>query len=105
MARVVAGITVSLDGYITGPNDRLGAGLGEGGERLHDWVFGGPWTYDGVRGAPSDVDEPDRTRDAGTHHRAVPVRVLRQVLLVVRLGVVERSRFRDLGRDPAVAGA
>ena len=43
----IAGITVSLDGFITGPDDRPGQGLGVGGERLHYWVFGGPWTYDG----------------------------------------------------------
>src|SRR5262249_17445095 len=29
------------------PNDGPGKGLGEGGERLHYWVFGGPWTYEG----------------------------------------------------------
>jgi len=45
MTRVVAGITTSIDGYITGPNDGPEQGLGEGGERLHYWVFGGPWTY------------------------------------------------------------
>lgn len=56
MAKVVAGITMSLDGYITGPDDRLGAGLGDGGERLHYWVFGGPWTYAGQRGSPADLD-------------------------------------------------
>ena len=48
---------MSLDGYVTGPNDRLGAGLGDGGERLHYWVFGGPWTYtEGPRGEPAPVD-------------------------------------------------
>jgi dihydrofolate reductase len=46
MTKVAAGITTSLDGYITGPNDGPGRGLGEGGERLHYWVFGGPWSYD-----------------------------------------------------------
>lgn len=55
--KVLAGITTSLDGYVTGPNDRPGAGLGEGGERLHYWVFGGPWTYDGQRGTPAAVDQ------------------------------------------------
>jgi dihydrofolate reductase len=45
MTRIVAGITTSIDGYITGPNDGPQAGLGEGGERLHYWVFGGPWRY------------------------------------------------------------
>ena len=46
MTKVVATITISLDGFITGPNDGPGRGLGDGGERLHYWVFGGPWSYD-----------------------------------------------------------
>ena len=41
MTKVLAGITTSVDGYITGPNDGPEKGLGEGGERLHYWVFGG----------------------------------------------------------------
>jgi dihydrofolate reductase len=45
MAKVVAAITTSVDGYVAGPDDGPGKGLGEGGERLHYWVFGGPWTY------------------------------------------------------------
>ena len=58
MGKVRAGITTSLDGFVTGPHDRLGAGLGDGGERLHYWVFGGPWTYEGgARGEPDDVDK------------------------------------------------
>jgi dihydrofolate reductase len=46
MTKVAAGITTSLDGYIAGPNDGPGRGLGDGGERLHYWVFGGPWSYE-----------------------------------------------------------
>jgi len=46
MTKVLAGITTSVDGYVAGPHDGPGKGLGEGGERLHYWVFGGPWTYD-----------------------------------------------------------
>ena len=46
MTKVLAGITVSVDGYVAGPDDRAGKGLGEGGERLHYWVFGGPWSYE-----------------------------------------------------------
>ena len=42
---VTAAITTSVDGYITGPDDGPEAGLGVGGERLHYWVFGGPWSY------------------------------------------------------------
>ena len=38
MGKVVFDITVSLDGYVAGPNDGPDQGLGEGGERLHDWV-------------------------------------------------------------------
>src|SRR5919197_959802 len=58
MAKVIAGITTSLDGYITGPNDGPGKGLGDGGERLHYWVFGGPWSYDEEpTGEPTGVDK------------------------------------------------
>jgi dihydrofolate reductase len=58
MGKVAAGITVSVDGYITGPDDGPGRGLGTGGERLHYWVFGGPWTYGSPeRGQPSGVDK------------------------------------------------
>ena len=46
MTKVTAAITISVDGYVAGPNDGPGNGLGDGGERLHYWVFGGPWTYD-----------------------------------------------------------
>jgi dihydrofolate reductase len=57
MSKVLAGITTSVDGYITGPNDGPGKGLGEGGERLHYWVFGGPWTYgDDTRSEPTGED-------------------------------------------------
>jgi dihydrofolate reductase len=57
MAKVVAAMTTSVDGYIAGPGDGPGKGLGEGGERLHYWVFGGPWTYaDGPKGDASGED-------------------------------------------------
>jgi len=46
MAKIIAAITMSVDGYITGPDDGPGKGLGEGGERLHYWVMGGPWSYE-----------------------------------------------------------
>jgi dihydrofolate reductase len=58
MTKVAAGITVSLDGHITGPNDGPGRGLGDGGERLHYWVFGGPWSYDEeARGEATGADK------------------------------------------------
>lgn len=46
MGHVLATITISLDGYVAGPDDHAGHGLGDGGERLHYWVMGGPWTYE-----------------------------------------------------------
>jgi dihydrofolate reductase len=57
MTKVLAGITTSVDGYIAGPDDGPGKGLGEGGERLHYWVFGGPWSYDNEpEGEPTGED-------------------------------------------------
>jgi dihydrofolate reductase len=57
MTNVLAGITTSVDGYVAGPDDGPGKGLGEGGERLHYWVFGRPWTYEGgTRGEPTGED-------------------------------------------------
>jgi len=41
MAQVVVDISVSLDGFVTGPNVGLDNGLGDGGEALHEWVFNG----------------------------------------------------------------
>ena len=33
-------ISMSLDGYVAGPNQTLEQPLGEGGDRLHEWLFG-----------------------------------------------------------------
>lgn len=41
MTQVVVDISVSLDGYVAGPNVSLANGLGDGGEALHEWVFNG----------------------------------------------------------------
>ena len=41
MSQVVVDISVSLDGYVTGPNAGVDNGLGDGGEAVHDWVFHG----------------------------------------------------------------
>jgi hypothetical protein len=41
MGRVVLEISMSLDGFITGPNESVDQPLGRGGERLHDWIFSG----------------------------------------------------------------
>lgn len=38
MSKTRAYISVSLDGYVAGPNETMEEPLGENGERLHDWV-------------------------------------------------------------------
>ncbi len=56
MSSVVLDITMSLDGFVTAPNDGPGRGVGDDGECLHYWVFGGPWTY-----GESHQDRPGTT--------------------------------------------
>jgi dihydrofolate reductase len=34
-------MSMSFDGFIAGPNEGPGNGLGDGGERLHEWLFAG----------------------------------------------------------------
>lgn len=38
MAKSVLCMSMSLDGFITGPDDSPGNGLGNGGHRLHEWL-------------------------------------------------------------------
>ncbi|MDQ4126804.1 MAG: dihydrofolate reductase family protein [Actinomycetota bacterium] len=45
MGRVTVGLSMSLDGFIAGPNDGPGSPLGEGGERLFAWYSGGDTEY------------------------------------------------------------
>ncbi|MGW0801541.1 dihydrofolate reductase family protein [Nonomuraea sp. NPDC002799] len=40
MSSTVLYMSMSLDGYVAGPNEGPGNGLGDGGERLHDWSGG-----------------------------------------------------------------
>jgi dihydrofolate reductase len=39
MTKVIADITMSLDGFVTGPDPDLEHGLGHGGDELHAWAF------------------------------------------------------------------
>jgi dihydrofolate reductase len=39
MSKLRFNITMSLDGFVAGPNQSLENPLGEGGVRLHDWAF------------------------------------------------------------------
>ena len=53
-------MSMSLDGFIAGPNVSYQNGLGDGGERLHDWIFpaghtGGMPVGTGLAGANRQV--------------------------------------------------
>lgn len=94
MAKVILYMSMSLDGFITGPDDGPDHGLGVGGERLHDWLSPGgvdPRSHRPVAEPGSTVfDEVmatgavitgRRTFDiaggwAGDHHGGVPIFVL-----------------------------
>src|SRR5260370_1534390 len=39
MRLITCQISISLDGFVAGPNQSLDNPLGEGGMRLHDWAF------------------------------------------------------------------
>ena len=39
MTAVHASMAMSLDGFIAGPDDRVGNPLGDGGERVHEWML------------------------------------------------------------------
>ncbi|HEU0042709.1 MAG TPA: hypothetical protein VFQ15_10185, partial [Jiangellaceae bacterium] len=97
MSATVLFMSVSLDGFIAGPNERLDNGLGDGGERLHEWVLpggGGVDDLDAVRHSGSvngQVVEEFMTTGAvvagrgtfepaggwgGDHHDGVPIFIL-----------------------------
>ena len=42
MARVICDMSMSLDGYVTGPNDSRENPFGDGAGSLHDWLFKDP---------------------------------------------------------------
>jgi len=61
MGKVKFEISMSLDGYVAGPNPTLEEPLGKRGEELHEWIFGlDAWRQshgkgEGERGADNDV--------------------------------------------------
>ena len=62
MSATVLYMSMSLDGFIAGPNARVDNGLGDGGTRLHDWIWQDQevdldGAADRLRGANRDVFE------------------------------------------------
>jgi dihydrofolate reductase len=41
MADTILDMSISIDGFIAGPDDDIGQGLGRDGHRLHDWLRDG----------------------------------------------------------------
>ena len=46
MGKVLTGLSMTLDGFIAGPNDSPERILGDGGERILAWYFGGDTDYE-----------------------------------------------------------
>jgi dihydrofolate reductase len=58
MTKLQLNITMSLDGYVAGPNQSVTTPLGEGGEQLHDWAFA-TRTFRAVHGMEGGATGPD----------------------------------------------
>ncbi|MDQ2967759.1 MAG: dihydrofolate reductase family protein [Actinomycetota bacterium] len=58
MARLICDISISLDGFVAGPNPSLEQPLGEGGDRLHEWAFAAAsWREShGLEGGETNAD-------------------------------------------------
>lgn len=67
MSKVTVDISISLDGYVAGPNATIEEPLGEGGERLHEWVVATqPWREShGLSGGDTGVDADVMTEAIG----------------------------------------
>ena len=96
MSSTVLYMSMSLDGFITGPNEGPDNGLGDGGERLHEWVFQGSGDHPreavgGLGGVNSRIVNEFMSTGAvitgrgtfeaadgwgGDHHDGVPIYVL-----------------------------
>jgi dihydrofolate reductase len=92
MSATVLDMSMSLDGFIAGPNERIDNGLGDGGQRLHDWILPSPdHKAVSVTGVNRQVFDELMTTGAvvagrgtiepaghwgGDHHDGVPIFVL-----------------------------
>jgi dihydrofolate reductase len=56
MSTTVLYMSMSLDGFIAGPNETPDNGLGDGGDRLHEWVFENAADASGVPVRPPGAD-------------------------------------------------
>jgi dihydrofolate reductase len=83
MGKVILDITMSLDGFIAGPNDGPQLPLGEGGERLF-WVYeGSPFTFvtDGVESAVEQAKAVAGDKNVGVGAASIAQQCIRAALL------------------------
>jgi dihydrofolate reductase len=63
MSKVYAEQSMSLDGFTSGPNVRVGNGMGDDGDRLHDWIFD-PKTNTMTKAGKKFMDEKSTSNGA-----------------------------------------
>jgi dihydrofolate reductase len=60
MPQLILDITISLDGYVAGPEPTIEEPLGRGGEDLHEWALATPtWQESHGRNADGDANADD----------------------------------------------
>lgn len=87
MGDLVLYMSMSLDGFVAGPHEGPGNGLGDGGSRLHEWLLG-----DGEGGMPEIPPYPDHLNDAD---REVMDEFFATGAVLAGLGTVEPADLWD----------
>jgi dihydrofolate reductase len=88
MSKFRCHISISLDGFVAGPNQSLENPLGEGGERLHDWVVPLASWREGHDKEGGEVNASDR--------------VVEEVRENLGAAVMGRNMFGPIGGGPWV---
>jgi dihydrofolate reductase len=110
MSRVVLDVSMSLDGFTAGPNVRAEEPMGDGGERLHDWMAVDPGTRQEIDASVGATVIGRRTFDlglvpwGGTPWPGVPSFVVTHRIRADLLGD-NGGRFAFDGLEPAVRRA
>ncbi len=88
MSKLRCHISISLDGFVAGPNQSTENPLGEGGERLHDWVVPLASWREGHDKEGGEVNASDR--------------VVEEVRENIGAAVMGRNMFGPIGGGPWV---
>lgn len=92
MSATVLYMSMSLDGFIAGPNETPDNGLGDGGERLHDWLI--------AESGPEAGEGDERVRQAipagvSGANRQIVDEFMATGAVVAGRGTVEPARYWD----------